>query len=105
MFNKGKPYERDVKLLRKLGLNEWEANLNEETFIGEVFPPSNPNHKNISIKVYVTCAPSQFYKFIVNNKDEDIHCVIETGSGSFTKYYPMTLAIAEGCLVVNPLVN
>lgn len=61
------PYKSNIKLLNKLGLSAWEAKLNEEIYLGEVFPFKKENGKTISIKIWVTCMPSQFYSFIVSN--------------------------------------
>lgn len=96
------PYKSDIKLLNKLGLPIWEAKLNEELYLGEVFPHKKEIGHSISIKIWVTCTPAQFYRFIINNSDEDISIEIETGSGSLIKYYPMALAAAEGNLVIKP---
>ena len=100
-----KIYNKDIKLLHLLGLKEWEANENEDAYIGEVFPNSKENDKSLSIKIYVTCLPAQFYKFIIKNEKENIFLEIETGSGSLTKYYPMALAVAEGNLRIRELYN
>jgi hypothetical protein len=96
------PYKSDIKLLNKLGLPIWEAKLNEELYLGEVFPYKKENGHSISIKIWVTCTPAQFYRFIIKNTDEDISLEIETGSGSLIKYYPMVLSIAQGNLVIKP---
>ena len=99
------PYEHDIKLLNKLGLPVWQSKLNEEIYIGEVFPVIKENGKSISIKIWVTCMPAQFYRFIVHNTEQDIYCEVSTGSGSLVKYYPMALSIADGTLVVKQLFN
>lgn len=99
------PYKSDIKLLTKLGLPVWVSKSDEEIYLGEVFPFSKENGKSISIKIWVTCTPAQFYRFIVYNKEEDIFSEIETGSGSLTKYYPMALAVAEGRLVIKQIYN
>lgn len=99
------PHEYDIKLLNILGLPTWEAKLNEETYIGEVFPTKKEIGKSISIKIWVTCMPAQFYRFIVNNPSQDIYCEVSTGSGSLAKYYPMALSVADGTLVVKQLFN
>jgi len=99
------PYKSDIKLLNKLGLPAWESKINEETYLGEVFPFPEERGHSISIKIWVTCMPAQFYKFIVRNADEDIFSEIETGSGSLTKYYPMALSVAQGNFVIKPLYN
>ncbi len=94
------PYKSDIKLLNKLGLPIWEAKLGEEFYLGEVFPFSKENGKSISIKIWVTCTPAQFYRFIVHNSGADIFAEIKTGSGSLTKYFQMALAVAEGSLQI-----
>jgi len=99
------PYKSDIKLLNKLGLPVWETKLGEEIFVGEVFPYYKESGKSLSIKIWVTCTPAQFYRFIVHNNEGDIFAEIETGSGSLTKYYTMALAVAEGTLVIKQLYN
>jgi len=99
------PYKSDIKLLNKLGLPVWESKLGEEFYLGEVFPYYKENGKSISIKIWVTCTPAQFYRFIVNNTKEDISAEINTGSGSLTKYYQMALEVAQGNFVIRPIYN
>lgn len=99
------PYKSDIKLLNKLGLPLWESKSGEEIYLGEVFPFSKENGKSVSIKIWVTCTPAQFYRFIVHNTEENISAEIETGSGSLTKYYPLALAVAEGNIVIKQLYN
>lgn len=99
------PYKSDIKLLNKLGLPIWEAKLGEEFYLGEVFPFSKENGKIISIKIWVTCTPAQFYRFIVHNSEEDIFLEIKTGSGSLSKYYSMALEVAQGNLVIRYIYN
>lgn len=53
----------------------------------------------ISIRVYVTALPAQFYRFEV--KDNKRKYEIETGSGQFNKYYPMLKEILDGMVVFN----
>lgn len=99
------PYKSDIKLLTRLGLPLWESKLGEGIYLGEVFPFSKENGKSISIKIWVTCTPAQFYRFIIHNSGADIFAEIKTGSGSLTKYYPMALAVAEGSLQIKQLYN
>ena len=99
------PYKTDIKLLTKLSLPLWESKLGEEIYLGEVFPDFNEKGTSLSIKIWVACMPSQFYRFIVHNTNDDIFCEIKTGSGSLTKYYLMALSVARGNFVIKPLYN
>ena len=109
-FSSNGPYADDHRLLAELGLQIWTAPLHKETFVGEVSPyPANeePNGRT-RIAVFVSCAPAQFYRFVIERRfDVDGYDGMErievlTGSGTLTRYWPMALEVANGCLVVRP---
>lgn len=108
-FSINTPYDDDRELLAELGLEPWRAPLNEETFIGEVFPyPAEEEPEGrTKIGIYVTCSPAQFYRFVIVRRSElDDYAGMEelsvkTGSGSLRRYWEMVMAVASNCLVVS----
>ncbi len=108
MFEINRPYKDDLALLKKLGLPIWGAPIDEEKFIGEVFPypeHEEPNGRT-KVRIFVNCAPAQFYRFEIDRRSEDdgydgMEAVqVKTGSGTLTEHWPMALAVAGnmGCV-------
>ncbi|AMM49968.1 hypothetical protein TH61_00545 [Rufibacter sp. DG15C] len=95
MFNEiNKPYKDDLPLILELGLDEFILESNVESNIGTV------DTEDYSIDVYVTCAPSQFWRFDIFNKVEGKRTVITTGSGMFTQYWDVAKMIGQGLVAV-----
>lgn len=105
---KSTPYNQDLALMKHLGLPEWEAPHQTEILVGKVIPYPNEEApgEETAISVYVACYPSQFFRFVVVRKSEDLDCPrmeeieIRTGSGTLSDYWPMAMAVADGRLVV-----
>ncbi|MFB9864089.1 hypothetical protein [Rufibacter immobilis] len=95
MFNEiNKPYKEDLPLILELGLNEFIIESHVETSIGTV------DIKEFTIEVFVTCAPSQFWRFDIFSKTESRRTVISTGSGTFTQYWKVAELIGQGLVAV-----
>lgn len=86
-----KAYHKDLTLLMELGLKPWEAKHGEEKYIGQV------NGRDYLVKIWVTCLPAQFYRFVI----ERGHTYeVTTGSGVLSNYWPSIKLIAEGMLAI-----
>lgn len=85
-----KPYPEDVKLLRSLGLKEWEAGHMVKTYIGKVTLPEDG-----WVKIWVHCLPAQFYEFEIKVSNSGELLRFSTGSGMLSTYWPMAKAVAE----------
>lgn len=107
-FDTNGPYERDKPLLQLLNLPQWTSTkLYEEVFIGEVCPYLIDDARNpTSIKIYVKCAPAQFYRFeivrVIDSSDDTGAEALEmsTGSGALSDFWPMALALASNSVNV-----
>lgn len=105
----GRPYSRDVALLRKLGLPLWESNNGEETLIGEVmpFPAHEEEQGRTKVQIFVNSMPAQVYRFVIERRSEAEgydgmeRVEVTTGSGSLSEFWPMVLAVAGGRLDVS----
>jgi len=90
------PYNQDIQLLKKLGLNykftgrEWE-----KIYLGRLY--------NISyeIDVWVTGTPAQFWNFYIKCLDEDYEYEIRTGSGDFSTHWPAIELLAKSRIGIN----
>ncbi|SFH40618.1 hypothetical protein SAMN05421739_11815 [Pontibacter chinhatensis] len=55
---------------------------------------------NITIDVYVTCMPAQFWKFDILCKESRKRMIMETGSGIFTRYWSVAEMIGQNLVTV-----
>jgi len=107
-FDVNKPHAADYALLAELGLPQWTAPLRAETLVGEVYPyPAEEEPRGrTKIHIFVSCAPAQFYRFVVERLSETEgyegmeQVEISTGSGTLSRYWPMVMAVASNCFVV-----
>lgn len=87
------PYKDDLHLFEELGLIKFSLPNWQEEFIGEV------DEKDYKIKVWVECAPAQFWTFEIYNKEaKKITYKISTGSGSLSDYWETIENFAQGML-------
>jgi hypothetical protein len=114
-------YADDVALMEKLGLRTTDFG-REWTDLGTVtVQEAEPNDEYgprpaSTVKVEVSAMPAQFWRFTVTRPKDDAEVtadgkvrgiyepleirVITTGSGSFTRYWPVAEMMAEHCLDV-----
>jgi hypothetical protein len=89
-------YEDDVEIVKNLGLKPFKiqgyAN-NRTRYLGTA------KRGGISVRVYVTALPSQFYEFRVVDKEGKNKYTINTGSGSFSDYEPLLQQILNNMVV------
>ena len=52
------------------------------------------------VEVGITCGIAHFFNFKIKSTDEQAVQQFSTGSGSFTKYWPTALLIAENMIVL-----
>jgi hypothetical protein len=107
-FDINRPYDSDYALLAELCLPRWKAPHRTEAFIGEVqpFAETEVPEERTKVKIYVTCAPAQFYRFVIERRSgaegaagmEEVE--ISTGSGNLSRYWPMVMAVVNNCFVV-----
>ena len=77
-------YACDKALFSKLGLKQFSIADQTERFVGEY---KLPQEEVGSVKIWVTCMPSQFWRFeIVNTSNECYE--VSAGSGSLSDYWP-----------------
>jgi len=94
-------YREDYELFDKLGLSRFDTNNKEEIFVGEY---KLPYYEYTKIKIYVSFAPAQFWRFYVETEDgKKIN--IETGSGSLSDYWNMVLKVAEDMFIVEKITD
>lgn len=100
----------DAKLMHELlGFTSWTGEYGCEIHLGEVRPYADeePADQQTVITIFVTPIPAQFCRFeIVRKADRDDYqgmeaISISTGSGTLSQYWPMALAVANGCLSVS----
>ncbi|MER2997390.1 hypothetical protein [Pontibacter populi] len=94
MYEINTPHESDLPLIIELGLNEFVCETNVETYIGSV------DTIEFSIEVFVTCAPAQFWRFVIVCKSNNNRTVIETGSGRFSEYWNVAKLIGQNLVSV-----
>lgn len=109
IFDTNGPYAVDKLLLKELKLPTWTSSkAYEEVFIGEVCPYSIEDAGNpTSIKIYIKCAPAQFYRFeivrAIDSSDETGTETLEmrTGSGTLSEFWPMAMALASNMVSIS----
>ena len=92
-----KPYNEDVQLLKKLGLNYsftgkagWE-----KIYLGKVSDDS------YEIDVWVTCTPSQFWNFHIKCLSEDYEYDVMSGSGDLSTHWSAIELLAKSRIRVD----
>ena len=109
MFEINTPYGPDRYLLSSLGLPNFRAPFQVETFVGKVQPwaVDEVAGSETTIELYVTCAPSQSWRFVVERRSErdDYDGMERTeirtgGGGNLIECWPTILQFANGCLVI-----
>ena len=97
-------YEWDKKLIDELGLKQFSIgsgmfeaveNKDRRVYLGMI------DTEEFSIRVWVYCMPAQFYTFTIKDKVKNTSTKINTGSGAFSRYWPMIKDIAEGMVEIN----
>jgi len=88
-------YPADIELFIRLGLKPFSVDSRDEFFVGEYKLP-NYEEERVSVKIFVTCLPAQFWRFEVQTADNEKY-EIKTGSGKLIDYWPSVLLVAEGC--------
>lgn len=94
----GSTYVDDYLLFDKLKLKRFKYLYKEEYFVGEV------KEKEYSVKIFVNCLPSQFWRFEiidVNNK----HFQLSSGSGCLSDFWPSIELLAKNMLAIKKLVK
>lgn len=98
VFGKVTPYGKDISLLRELGLEEFEGELKEDIFVGEVKMEYRGR-----IKIWVVGMPAQFWQFeIVDPVDRSTYKV-STGEGSLKDFWPSVKMMSENMLMVESI--
>lgn len=94
------PYDftGETAFLKKHGLTLYSAKTWEETYLGEV----SFYDGKATAKIWVTCAPAKFYKFVVKDI-EGRTWIISTGSGCITEYWPTVEKFAGAMIGVKQL--
>lgn len=97
MFSNNKPYKTDLPLFSKLGFSPFELPIWKEHFLGEV---KLHDLDGSYVKVWVECAPAQFFRAEIYCGETETLTRVKTGSGTLSEYWPMFKAMAEGCFVI-----
>lgn len=97
---KSTTYSCDIPLFEELGLKIFEVENHIETYVGEV------DNDYWNVKIWVECAPAQFWKFEIFNKElETITYNFRTGSGGFTDYWEIAKKLADGMITFDKIHN
>lgn len=92
----GNTYEVDKSLFKDIGFEEFHNVVCwEEYYVGR-FELEDDSY----IMLWVTPTPAQFWKAEIYDKSKKRKTIIETGSGSLTKYWDTFLGIAKGMIVI-----
>ncbi len=91
MFDTYETYSCDKPLLAELGLQAFKGKVWEEVFVGEVKTDNDGSY----VKIWVTGAPAQFYRFETYCADNGKRYTATTGSGNLKTFWPMVKAMAE----------
>ena len=102
-MNEVRTYSQDRALFKKLGLEPflfYDQNAGSpEHFVGKV---KVQHTKRATVKIWVKCLPSQFYRFVVEDDEGRIY-LIETGSGTLSDFWPTAEAVAKNMVVISRL--
>ena len=93
------PHKEDLPLFKELGLEPFDLPVWKNHLVGEV------ETNDYKIKVWVECAPAQFWKFEIYNKGaEKVTYKLSTGSGNFREYWKVAEMFAQG-LLTSEMIN
>jgi hypothetical protein len=100
-------YRDEILLMHELGLNLDESRLRHAEYVdlGTVIElDDDDNDAELwRVRVEIECWPSHFFRFTITPAEGDGRlCVIETGSGSLTTYWPVARLFAEGMVTYKP---
>ena len=95
LWSEYRTYDRDLSLLRELGLKPFKGKIWDEIFVGKV------ETENALIFIWVTGAPAQFFRFSIVDFGNYNTVNISTGSGTLGDYWPHVEKMAEGMFTVN----
>jgi hypothetical protein len=95
LFDCGETYDWDLPLFRKLGLQPFDVEVWQKHFVGEVRMENGS-----TVKVWVECAPAQFWTFEITSGETGDVTTLGTGSGNLNEYWPFVEKVADGMIVV-----
>lgn len=87
IFDEATTYRGDLDLFEELGLAPFKVPLREKHHVGNV------TLDGIVVRLWVTCAPAQFWEFEFSLKGSGYK--VETASGSLKLNWPTVVAIAR----------
>jgi len=87
IFDEATTYSDDLDLFERLGLEPFSVPLRVKHHVGDV------TLDGIVVRLWVTCAPAQFWEFEFTLKGATYH--VETASGSLSANWPTVVAVAE----------
>jgi hypothetical protein len=101
-------YRDELPLMRELGLNTDSSRLRHAEYVdlGTVVELNDEAGEGElwRIRVEVECWPSKFFRFTITPGEGDGKpCILETGSGSLTTFWPVAHLFAEGMVSYTPL--
>ena len=97
MFIPTSTYHVDRPLFKKLGLDLFTFNDQDEHYVGKVILV---DYDNSYVELWVRCMPALFWRARVYCAESDKIYNVETGSGSLSTFWDGFKQIAEGMLVI-----
>ena len=98
IFERSCTYDCDLSLFKHLDLEPFDIKNQEEYNVGTVVLELGSK-----VRLWVTCAPAQFWRAEIFCKESGLIFSLATGSGSLADYWKTFKAVAEGMVVIKEI--